>query len=294
MNFSNDDFIRTTENRHKQACQKLWQELEKNGHIYFDKYSGWYSVRDEAYYTESELIDKEGKKLAPTGAEVEWVEEESYFFDLSKWQDKLLKLYDENPDFIAPKSRRNEVISFVKDGLKDLSVSRTAFSWGVKVPNNDKHIMYVWVDALTNYLTTLGYPDEKNKKFEKYWGADLHMVGKDIIRFHAVYWPALLMASGLDLPKRIFAHGWWTNEGEKISKSLGNVIDPVDLVEKYGLDQTRYFLMREISFGNDGDFSKQAMISRTNSDLANDIGNFVKGHYQWCLKIVKVLYLIQI
>ena len=274
MNFSNDDFIRTTENRHKQACQKLWQVLEKNKHIYLDKYSGWYSVRDEAYYGENELIEKDGKKLAPTGAEVECVEEESYFFDLSKWQDKLLKLYDENPDFIAPKSRRNEVISFVKDGLKDLSISRTAFSWGVKVPNNDKHIMYVWVDALTNYLTALGYPDENNEKFKQYWGADLHMIGKDIIRFHAVYWPALLMASGLELPKRIFAHGWWTNEGEKISKSLGNVIDPVDLVETYGLDQTRYFLMREISFGNDGDFSKQTMISRTNSDLANDIGNF--------------------
>ncbi|MGB1360494.1 MAG: methionine--tRNA ligase [Alphaproteobacteria bacterium] len=274
MNFSNDDFIRTTEERHKTACQALWNKLVENGHIYLDKYSGWYSVRDEAYYGEEELIEKDGQKIAPTGAEVEWVEEESYFFDLSKWEDKLLKLYDDNPNFIAPKSRRNEVISFVKGGLRDLSVSRTTFGWGVPVPNNEKHIMYVWIDALTNYMTAVGYPDTDSKEYQDFWGADLHMVGKDIIRFHTVYWPALLMAAELPLPKRIFAHGWWTNEGEKISKSLGNVIDPVELVDEYGLDATRYFLMREVTFGNDGDFSKLAMVSRTNSDLANDIGNF--------------------
>ncbi len=274
MNFSNDDFIRTTESRHRTACQALWQRLLNKGHIYLDSYAGWYAVRDEAYYTEDELIEKEGVKYAPTGAEVEWVEEASYFFNLSKWQDKLLALYENTPDFIAPQTRRNEVINFVKNGLHDLSISRTTFKWGVPVPNDHTHIMYVWLDALTNYITALGYPNESTQKYQDFWGNAVHVVGKDIIRFHAVYWPAFLMAAELPLPKRIFAHGWWTNEGQKISKSIGNVIDPVALIDTYGLDQTRYFMMREVPFGNDGDFRKSAMLKRINADLANDIGNF--------------------
>ena len=270
MNFSNDDFIRTTENRHFNSCQRIWNKLVENGNIYLGKYSGWYAVRDEAFFLESEIVD--GK--APSGAPVEWVEEPSYFFNLSKWQNKLLEYYDENKEFICPNSRRNEVISFVKGGLKDLSVSRTSFSWGIKVPNDDQHIMYVWLDALTNYLSACDYANnENNMKNSKFWPADIHMVGKDIIRFHAVYWPAFLMAADLPLPKKVFAHGWWTNEGNKISKSLGNVINPFDLVEEYGVDQIRYFLMREVPFGNDGDFSKTQLNNRINSDLANSYGN---------------------
>ena len=269
MNFSNDDFIRTTEKRHLDSCKKIWKKLLENGSIYLDKYSGWYSVRDEAFYSETEIVDG----TAPSGAPVEWVEEPSYFFNLSKWEDKLLKFYEENNNFILPNSRRNEVISFVKGGLKDLSVSRTSFSWGVKVPNDDDHIMYVWLDALTNYLSACNYSSSENDALSKFWPADIHMVGKDIVRFHAVYWPAFLMAADLPLPKKIFAHGWWTNEGNKISKSLGNVIDPFELVEKYGVDQIRYFLMREVPFGNDGDFSNSQLINRINSDLANSYGN---------------------
>ena len=269
MNFSNDDFIRTTEKRHLNSCEKIWKKLLENGSIYLDKYSGWYSVRDEAFYSETEIVDG----TAPSGAPVEWVEEPSYFFNLSKWEDKLLKFYEENNNFILPNSRRNEVISFVKGGLKDLSVSRTSFSWGVKVPNDDDHIMYVWLDALTNYLSACNYSSSENDALSKFWPADIHMVGKDIVRFHAVYWPAFLMAAELPLPKKIFAHGWWTNEGNKISKSLGNVIDPFDLVDKYGVDQIRYFLMREVPFGNDGDFSNSQLINRINSDLANSYGN---------------------
>ena len=272
MEFSNDDFIRTTEERHKKACQDIWQRLQENGHIYLGSYAGWYSVRDEAFYTETELTKQGDSFIAPSGAPVEWVEEPSYFFDLSKWQEPLLKLYEDNPNFIAPESRRNEVISFVKGGLKDLSVSRTSFKWGVQVPGDDKHIMYVWLDALTNYITAAGYPDQQGE-YSSRWPADLHMVGKDILRFHAVYWPAFLMGAGLEPPKRVFAHGWWTNEGQKISKSLGNVIDPVQLVETYGLDQVRYFLLREVPFGNDGDFSHRSMTNRMNAELANDIGN---------------------
>jgi methionyl-tRNA synthetase len=280
MNFSFDDFIRTTEKRHIDSCQKIWNKLIDNGHIYLDKYAGWYAVRDEAFFLESEIID--GK--APSGAPVEWVEEPSYFFDLSKWQDKLLAFYDENLDFISPVSRRNEVISFVKGGLKDLSVSRTSFSWGVKVPKDDNHIMYVWLDALTNYLSACNYSEGKNEEhFLKFWPADIHMVGKDIIRFHAVYWPAFLMAANLPLPKKVFAHGWWTNEGNKISKSLGNVINPFELVEKYGVDQVRYFLMREVPFGNDGDFSNTQLINRINSDLANSYGNLFQ-------RVVSMIY----
>ncbi len=279
MNISNDDFIRTTETRHKAAAQAIWHRLMKNGHIYLDKYSGWYSVRDEAYFSEGELVD--GK--APTGAPVEWVEEPSYFFDLSQWETKLLQFYKDNPDFIAPVSRRNEVVSFVSSGLRDLSISRTSFNWGIAVPDDEKHIMYVWLDALTNYITATGFPDEEQNLYRKFWPASLHMVGKDILRFHAVYWPAFLLAADLEPPKRVFAHGWWTNEGQKISKSLGNVIDPVQLIETYGLDQVRYFLMREVPFGNDGDFSKGGMVNRINSDLANDLGNL-------CQRVLSFVY----
>ena len=272
MNFSNDDFIRTTEPRHVAATQEIWRRLLDAGHIYLDKYAGWYSVRDEGFFTESEIVD--GK--APSGAPVEWVEEASYFFDLSKWQQPLLDLYAAQPDFIMPESRRNEVISFVKGGLRDLSVSRTSFNWGIDVPDDSDHIMYVWLDALTNYITAAGFPDVTGADYQSRWPADLHMVGKDILRFHAVYWPAFLMAADLPLPKRVFAHGWWTNEGEKISKSLGNVIDPHDLIATYGLEATRYFLLREVPFGNDGDFSTRAMINRINADLANDLGNLAQ------------------
>ena len=286
MNFSNDDFIRTTEDRHIKASQALWNKLLENEDIYLGSYAGWYAVRDEAFYTESELEDgPNGKKIATaSGAEVEWVEEPSYFFRLSKWQDRLLEFYEANPDFIKPASRRNEVISFVKGGLKDLSVSRTTFNWGVPVPGDDAHIMYVWLDALTNYLTAVGYPDQSADSFEKFWPADLHMVGKDILRFHAVYWPAFLMAADLPVAKRVFAHGWWTNEGQKISKSIGNVIDPNELIAKYGLDQTRYFMMREVPFGNDGDFSHTAMVHRMNSDLANDLGNLCQRVMSFAFK----------
>jgi methionyl-tRNA synthetase len=277
MNFSHDDFIRTTEARHIRACQALWERLLKNDQIYLGKYAGWYAVRDEAYYAEDELTTTPGgKKIAPSGAEAEWVEEPSYFFRLSAWQDRLLRFYDEHPDFIAPEVRRNEVTSFVRSGLRDLSVSRTSFKWGVPVPNDPGHIVYVWLDALTNYITAAGFPDVESPAYRKFWPADLHMVGKDILRFHAVYWPAFLMAGDLAPPRRVFAHGWWTNEGHKISKSTGNVIDPLALIERYGLDPVRYFLMREIPFGNDGDFSHRAMVNRMNGDLANDFGNLAQ------------------
>ena len=273
MNISYQDFIRTTEARHITGAKAFWKALQKNNAIYKDKYEGWYAVRDECFYTKEQVEDKDGNKVSKaTGAPVEWLEEESYFFRLSDYQDKLLQFYEENPDVITPKSRKNEVVSFVKSGLRDISISRTAFKWGIPIDDDPDHIMYVWVDALTNYITALGYPNIEGK-FADYWSADIHMVGKDILTFHAIYWPALLMAAKLPLPKRIFAHGWWTNEGQKISKSVGNVIDPLELVEKYGLDQTRYFLMREISFGQDGDFSHHAIIRRSNSDLANDLGN---------------------
>ena len=274
LNISNDDFIRTTEPRHHAACQAIWQALVDAGDIYLGSYAGWYAVRDEAFYGEDELTDgPDGAKVAPSGAEVEWVEEPSYFFRLSAWQDRLLAFYEANPDFILPPSRRNEVVSFVKSGLRDLSISRTSFSWGVPVPGDDEHIMYVWLDALTNYITAVGYPDTNDAKFASYWPATVHVVGKDIVRFHAVYWPAFLMAAGVAPPGRVFAHGWWTVEGQKMSKTAGNFIPPAELVERYGLDQTRYFMMRELPFGNDGDFSHRAMVGRLNSDLANDFGN---------------------
>ncbi len=282
MQFTNDDFVRTTEERHIRACQALWTRLEERDQIYLGTYAGWYAVRDEAFYAESEVTDAPGGKgegtgkIAPTGAEVEWVEEPSYFFRLSAWQEPLLQFYEENPGFVLPRTRRNEVIGFVKGGLRDLSVSRTSFSWGVPVPGDADHIVYVWLDALTNYITAVGYPETESGEYAAYWPADLHMVGKDILRFHAVYWPAFLMAADLEPPKRVFAHGWWTNEGEKISKSLGNIIDPVALVERYGLDPVRYFLLREVPFGKDGDFSHRAMVGRLNGDLANDLGNLAQ------------------
>jgi methionyl-tRNA synthetase len=272
MQITNDDFIRTTEARHRIGVQALWRELAARDQIYLGTYAGWYSVRDESFYAESELVD--GR--APTGAPVEWLEEPSYFFRLSAWQQPLLDFYEAHPDVILPASRRNEVVSFVRRGLQDLSVSRTSFAWGVPVPDDPAHVVYVWLDALTNYMTALGYPDCDSADFRTFWPADLHVVGKDILRFHAVFWPAFLLAAGLEPPKRVFAHGWWTNEGQKISKSLGNVIDPIELIDTYGLDQTRYFLLREVPFGNDGDFSRAAMITRMNRDLANDYGNLVQ------------------
>ena len=277
MNFSNDDFIRTTEHRHTVACQDLWRRLMERDQIYLGTYAGWYSVRDEAFYAEDELTKgPDGKRIAPSGAEAEWVEEPSYFFRLSAWQEPLLKMYAENPDCVLPASRMNEVTSFVSGGLQDLSVSRTSFKWGIPVPGDPDHIMYVWLDALTNYITALGYPETEGGAYADFWPADLHMVGKDILRFHAVYWPAFLMAAGLEPPKRVFAHGWWTNEGQKISKSLGNIIDPIELVNAYGLDAVRYFLLREVPFGNDGDLSRRAIVGRLNGDLANDLGNLAQ------------------
>jgi len=298
LNVTNDDFIRTTEERHKQGVQTFWQKMLDNQSIYLGEYSGWYALRDEAFYDESELIlsDDGQKKAKITGAPVEWVTEKSYFFKLSEYQDKLLEYFENNPDFIAPQSRRNEVISFVKGGLKDLSISRTSFSWGVKVPNDPSHVIYVWVDALTNYINALNYSsqdysnqgncqggveNQTDQKMQDFWPNAVHVVGKDILRFHAVYWPAFLMAADLPLPKKIFAHGWWTNEGQKISKSLGNTIDPVNLIksfgdEKLGADAVRYFLLREVPFGQDGDFSMENLINRYNSDLANAYGNLVQ------------------
>jgi methionyl-tRNA synthetase len=277
MNFTNDDFIRTTEPRHIRSSQELWRRLKANNQIYLGNYAGWYVVADEAFYDESELtVNSGGKRISPSGAECEWVEEPSYFFKLSEWQDRLMAYYARTPSPVAPESRHNEVVSFVKGGLKDLSISRTTFKWGIPVPDDPAHIMYVWLDALTNYITAVGYPDEGSEEFKTFWPVDVHMVGKDILRFHAVYWPAFLMAAGLEPPKRIFAHGWWTNEGQKISKRLANVINPNDLIGKYGLDQVRYFLLREVPFGNDGDFSHRSMVNRINGDLANGFGNFAQ------------------
>ena len=274
LNLSNTDFIRTTEERHKKTVQHLWSELEKNDDIYLSQYSGWYSVSDEAYYNEDEIIDKDGKKVAETsGSLVEWIEEESYFFRLSKWQDKLLDYYDKNIDFIAPKSRKNEVVSFVKGGLKDLSISRKAFSWGIKVPDNPDHVIYVWLDALTNYISALNYPNTNDILFKKFWPASVHLIGKDILRFHAVYWPAFLMAAKIPLPNKVYGHGWILSGEEKMSKSKGNILDPIDIINTYGLDPLRYYLIKEVSFGNDGNISQDKLEDCINSDLANNYGN---------------------
>jgi methionyl-tRNA synthetase len=275
FDITNDDFIRTTEARHKETCQYLWKKLNDAGAIYLDKYAGWYAVRDEAYYGEDELEDGLDKdtKIAPSGAECKWVEEESYFFKLSEYGDKLLELYAQNPDFIGPKSSRAEIESFVKSGLKDLSISRTTFDWGVPVPGDDKHVMYVWIDALTNYISALGYGRDDQSLFNKFWPADVHVVGKEITRFHAIYWPAFLMAAGIELPKCIYANGWWIAEGQKMSKSLGNVITAETLLDEYGVDGARFALMREIPFGNDGNFVHESVVNRINGDLANGLGN---------------------
>jgi len=274
LNLSNTDFIRTTEERHRKTVQHLWSVLEKNDDIYLSKYSGWYSVSDEAYYNEDEIVDKDGKKISESsGSSVEWIEEESYFFRLSKWQDKLLDYYEKNADFISPKSRKNEVVSFVMGGLKDLSISRTAFSWGIKVPDNPDHVIYVWLDALTNYISALNYPDTNNILFKKFWPASVHLIGKDILRFHAVYWPAFLMAAKIPLPEKIYGHGWILSGEEKMSKSKGNILDPIDIIDTYGLDPLRYYLIKEVSFGNDGNISQDKLENCINSDLANNYGN---------------------
>ena len=276
LNVSFDRFIRTTEEQHHRSSQAIWQRMADNGDIYLDSYAGWYSVREEAYYAEDEtVVGDDEVRRGPQGSPVEWVEEKSYFFKLSAYQDKLLALYDNQPDFIGPDSRRNEVVSFVKSGLRDLSISRTTFDWGVKVPGDPEHVMYVWVDALTNYITGVGFPDESDTNW-RYWPADVHIIGKDIIRFHAVYWPAFLMSAGIPLQKRVYAHGFLFNKGEKMSKSVGNVVDPFNLANQYGVDQMRYFFLREVPFGQDGSYNHEAIVARINADLANDLGNLAQ------------------
>ena len=274
LNLSNTDFIRTTENRHKQSVQYLWNELIKNDDIYLSKYSGWYSVSDEAFYNDDEIEDIDNKKVAISSkSPVEWVDEESYFFRLSKWEKPLLDFYEKNPDFILPETRKNEVISFVKSGLKDLSVSRKSFSWGIKVPNDDQHVIYVWLDALTNYISALDYPNVKSDLFKKFWPASVHLIGKDILRFHAVYWPAFLLAAKIELPLKVYGHGWILSNDEKMSKSKGNILDPLEIINQYGLDPLRYYLIKEVSFGNDGNISQEKLEDCINSDLANNYGN---------------------
>ena len=276
LNVSFDRFIRTTEPDHHRSVQVVWNRMQQNGDIYIDTYAGWYSVRDEAYYAEEEtVLGEDNVRRGPQGSPVEWVEEKSYFFKLSAYQDRLLALYENQPDFIGPDSRRNEVISFVKGGLKDLSISRTTFDWGVKVPNDPEHVMYVWVDALTNYITGVGFPDESDPNW-RYWPADVHIIGKDIIRFHAVYWPAFLMSAGIPVQKRVYAHGFLFSRGEKMSKSVGNVVDPFNLADQYGVDQMRYFFLREVPFGQDGNYNHEAIVARINADLANDLGNLAQ------------------
>ena len=285
LNLSNTDFIRTTEDRHKKTVQHLWSLLEKNDDIYLSNYSGWYSVSDEAFYNEDEIEELEGKKIAKLSkSTVEWIEEESYFFRLSKWQKPLLEFYENNPDFILPESRKNEVISFVKSGLKDLSVSRKTFTWGISVPNNDKHIIYVWLDALTNYLSALNYPDTNNELFKKFWPASIHLIGKDILRFHAIYWPAFLLAAKIELPKKVYGHGWILSNEEKMSKSKGNILDPLKIIEEYGLDPLRYYLIKEVSFGNDGNISQDRLEDCINSDLANNYGNLCQRVIAFVIK----------
>ena len=285
LNLTNTDFIRTTEDRHKKSVQHLWKELEKNDDIYLSKYSGWYSVSDEAFYNEDEIEEVDGKKFAISSKSiVEWVDEESFFFRLSKWEKPLLDYYDKNPDFISPDSRKKEVISFVKSGLKDLSISRKSFSWGIKVPNNNDHVIYVWLDALTNYISALNYPDIKNTLFKQFWPASVHLIGKDILRFHAIYWPAFLLAAKIDLPKKIYGHGWILSNDEKMSKSKGNILDPLEIIDKYGLDPLRYYLIKEVSFGNDGNISQERLEDCINSDLANNFGNLCQRVTAFAIK----------
>ena len=285
LNLSTDDFIRTTEKRHHDSVKAIWTKLVESGDIYLSKYSGWYSVSDEAYYTEDEILTDGKKKIAKSsGSTVDWLEEESYFFKLSAWQDKLLDHYKKNPNFITPKSRNNEITQFVKSGLNDLSVSRTSFKWGIKVPNNDKHIVYVWLDALTNYISALNYPNTNDKLYKNFWPADVHIIGKDILRFHSVYWPAFLMAAKLPLPLKIYGHGWILSEDKKMSKSIGNILDPLEIIEKYGTDQLRYYLIKEVSLGNDGNISMQNLKNCINNDLANNFGNLCQRVFSFIEK----------
>ena len=285
LNLTNDDFIRTTEGRHFKSVKEIWKRLIKSGDIYLDKYSGWYSVSDEAFYDDDEVEEKNGKKVSKlSGSIVEWVEEESYFFKLSSWKNKLLELYKENEGFILPLSRRNEVVSFVEKGLRDLSISRTSFSWGIPVPNNSKHVIYVWLDALTNYISALNFPDTKSKKYKDFWPADVHIIGKDILRFHAIYWPAFLLAANLSPPKRVFGHGWILSDEKKMSKSLGNILDPIEIIKKYGVDQLRYYLIKEVSLGNDGSISMNNLKNCINNDLANNYGNLCQRVFSFIKK----------
>ena len=274
LNLSNDDFIRTTEKRHHQSVIEIWNRLVDSGDIYLDKYSGWYSISDEAFYDEDETEDRNGRKISKSsGSLVEWVQEESYFFKLSAWSKSLLEFYKKNPNFILPESRKNEVVKFVEKGLKDLSISRTSFTWGIPVPKNEKHIIYVWLDALTNYISALNFPNTEDKKFKEFWPADVHIIGKDILRFHAVFWPAFLLAAKLPLPNRVFGHGWILSDDKKMSKSLGNILDPLEIINKYGIDQLRYYLVKEVSLGNDGSISLENLKNCINNDLANNYGN---------------------
>ena len=285
LNLTNSDFIRTTEDRHKKTVQYLWNELLKNDDIYLSKYSGWYSVSDEAFYTEDEIEEIDGNKRSISSkSSVEWIEEESYFFRLSKWEKPLLEYYDNHPDFISPSSRKNEVVSFVKGGLKDLSVSRKSFSWGIKVPNDKDHVIYVWLDALTNYISALNYPDKNDKLYKDFWPASIHLIGKDILRFHAVYWPAFLLAAKIELPLKVYGHGWILSGDEKMSKSKGNILDPIEIIKEYGLDPLRYYLIKEVSFGNDGNISQERLEDCINSDLANNFGNLCQRVTAFAIK----------
>ena len=285
LNLSNNDFIRTTETRHYKSVENIWSRLEKSGDIYLDKYSGWYSVSDEAYYDEDEIETLNGKKISKiSGSKVDWVEEESYFFKLSAWSNRLLDHYKNNPNFIMPSSRRNEVIKFVQKGLKDLSVSRTSFSWGIPVPTNKKHVIYVWLDALTNYLSALDFTESQSSNYKKFWPADIHIIGKDILRFHAIYWPAFLLAAKIPLPKKIFSHGWILSDDKKMSKSVGNILDPLEIIDNYGIDQLRYYLMKEVSLGNDGSISMTNLKNCINNDLANNYGNLCQRVFSFLKK----------
>jgi len=285
LNLSNNDFIRTTEKRHHKSVIEIWNRLVESGDIYLDKYSGWYSVSDEAFYDEDEIESINEKKVSKSsGSTVEWVEEESYFFKLSSWSNKLLDFYNTNPNFILPTSRKNEVVKFVEKGLKDLSISRTSFTWGIPVPKNEKHVIYVWLDALTNYISALNFPDITNKKYKDFWPADVHIIGKDILRFHAVFWPAFLLAAKLPLPKRVFGHGWILSDDKKMSKSLGNILDPIEIINKYGIDQLRYYLVKEVSLGNDGSISMENLKNCINNDLANNYGNLCQRVFSFVKK----------
>ena len=285
LNLSNNDFIRTTEMRHHKSVIEIWNRLVASGDIYLDKYSGWYSISDEAFYDEDEIEDISGNKVSKSsGSKVEWVEEESYFFKLSDWSSRLLEFYKKNPDFILPKSRKNEVIKFVEKGLKDLSISRTSFSWGIPVPKNEKHVIYVWLDALTNYISALNFPNVEDKKYIDFWPADIHIIGKDILRFHAVFWPAFLLAAKLTPPKRVFGHGWILSDEKKMSKSLGNILDPIEIIDKYGIDQLRYYLVKEVSLGNDGSISMENLKNCINNDLANNYGNLCQRVFSFIKK----------